>query len=190
MYVCMFVTHPSEVEQPRASRKQNSGGKGVGACRRPGATSGKRRARRRPGATSGKGKVSGEREKGSRLAPGVHASTIGGKERNWARASPSPGRASAGTASAITVRGVPLGAVLGAPPAYKCKPFPNTAPSERRTAGVRASGSQASEGASAPGLRLPPCRQSVAGPRPHSPHCLERLRRRPRPQEDGRDRRG
>ena len=43
MYVCMFVAHPLEVEQPHAPKNRTRGG-GTGARRRPGATSGKRKA--------------------------------------------------------------------------------------------------------------------------------------------------
>ena len=151
----MFVTHPSEVELPHAPQKQNSGGR-VGARRRPGATPGKRKAR-------------GGRERGSRLAPSIPASAVGGGE-GQARATPSPGRVSAGVASATTACETLLGTVLGAPLAHKCTPVPVTATSRQRKAGVEAGAPQAEEGGpSAPNLRLLPCRQGVAGPRPHRP---------------------
>ena len=79
---------------------------------------------------------------------------------------------------------------LRAPPARKCRPDSGRHPAGGAPRGVRASSSQSLRGASAPGLRLPPCRQGVTRPRPDSPHCLERAGRRPRLEEDGRNRRG
>ena len=187
----MYVTHPSEVEQPRASRKQNSG-EGGGARRRPEAISGKRGNERVPVSgrrlPSGKGGQRG-REGADQLASGVPASTVGG-ESGQARATPSSSQAGVGVAPAVTARGSPLRSSWGPPRPTSAGQVSGKHPAGGVRQGVRAGSSQSPREASAPGPRPPPRRESVTGPRPDSPHCLERSRRRPRPQEDGGNRRG
>ena len=76
-------------------------------------------------------------EKGSQAAPSLRASTVG------ARAAPSPGRVSAGAASAATSRGSPLGTVLRAPLDPQVHADPRS--SAQQTAQGRGSGCRASD---------------------------------------------
>ena len=111
MYVCMYVTHPSEVEQPRACKKKTPGEAG-GPVGGRGATSGEGGGKERGPVggqrpPAGKGASEG-RGRGGQLASGTPASAPRGK-RGLARAAPSPGQARAGVLLATTARRCRLG---------------------------------------------------------------------------------
>ena len=118
MYVCVFVTHPSVVEQPPAPRR----GGAPGGSRPRGGRGGSPWERVEKGRGGGRGNGLG----------GPKAPCLSG----LAWAAPSPGRASqrapVGTVLAQPLRGIPLRAVPGAPPGSLAQAGPGY--SSQRTA--------------------------------------------------------
>ena len=111
MYVCVFVAHPSEVEQPLPSQQKCSEGEW---------------AQRRPGEVPLGEKAKKKKRKRSQVAPGPRVSAA------RARAALSPGRVSprapVGAVLAATLRRFLLGVVPGAPLACHRRPVPATTP--------------------------------------------------------------